>query len=458
MSEHLSTMKSSTGAPSDEATWAALTSNAMAQYIDTDPDRIQAIVHLIELALSGTALVDLQRLFKENLGFVTPLEFSYSEQLIMQSSSMGKSSDSTFDALIHLFRPSLMQCTLPKMPPGHPASNFSAEGRSLRTILDSMRAFCAKKETGGELSKQWWRDTLTRLRDVDIRFRRKEKLIFPRLARKGFTRPERMMKRTHVHLMGLLDKCARELEYGEAAAFRVLVESMVQDFSQLLFKEDKVLCPTCIALFDQEDWVCVREAEEEAGWAFIDPPPAWPATDTKDAPAQAFSDWANAFHRAALESHSDNTETQEQLEQIFRGIPRQLPLPVDVGQISLDQLSLVFKHLPIDVTFTDGDDHVLFYNEWDGRIYKRGPRVIGRDMRLSHPPKSRPEVDRVMGLLRSGEEASVDFVRDFDSRRVLVRYIAVRDAEGHFRGVLNLCFDLGELEAVQAKAVRVKNN
>jgi uncharacterized protein len=413
MSEILSNQKPSGQSSKNRDAKSVAPVNAMAQHIDLDPARIQAIIDLIESALRGAALVDLQRQFKQELGQVVPVEFAYAEELLLGSSLMQEGQEQNLDALIHLFRPSLLRVVYPDLPDGHPAESFRLEGEQLRMQLDEMRGHCARRKDDIDGNREWWRRALTRLRDIDIRFRRKEVLIFPRLLRKGFSRPTEIMTGYHQQLMMHLDQAVRELEYGEATAFRTIVQGMIQDFSQLLFKEEKVLCPTCLALFDSEDWEQIRLEEDRIGWAFIDAPPEW------------------------------------------TGDPN-VPLPVQEGNLSLDQLALMFDHMPFDVTYVDENDIVIYYNDRARRIHKRGPRVIGRDMRMCHRPNSRPQVDRVIQDLRSGKIKSMSFVRKTANQRVLVQYIGVYDSEGVYRGVLDISQDLGVIDQVVQESDHVE--
>ena len=119
MSEILSNRKPASDLSLNEQEQAAVQANAMAQHIDMNPGRIQAILDLIEAALDGAPLVDLQKRFKQHLGQVGPVEFAYAEQLLLSTDLMLSGQEQHLDALIHIFRPSLLLAVVPKMPPGH---------------------------------------------------------------------------------------------------------------------------------------------------------------------------------------------------------------------------------------------------------------------------------------------------------------------------------------------------
>jgi DUF438 domain-containing protein len=52
--------------------------------------------------------------------------------------------------------------------------------------------------------------------------------------------------------------------------------------------------------------------------------------------------------------------------------------PLSTGDLTLTQIDLMLKTLPVDVTYVDEHDIVRYYSDTPGRIFKRTPAVIGR--------------------------------------------------------------------------------
>ncbi len=108
--------------------------------------------------------------------------------------------------------------------------------------------------------------------------------------------------------------------------------------------------------------------------------------------------------------------------------------------------------LPVEFTIIDAEDNVRFWNRHGVRVFKRGPGVIGRNVRMCHPKHSVDRVEKVIDLLRSGKEDHVDFWIDLPEgdrpRKLLIRYFAIRDDNGKYLGVLEASLNLTPLQKI----------
>ncbi len=113
------------------------------------------------------------------------------------------------------------------------------------------------------------------------------------------------------------------------------------------------------------------------------------------------------------------------------------------GSLTPDQVELVFRHLPVDISFADERD-VLVY--WKGDTYRTcDARYIGRDVRDCHPPAALPLLERILAEFRSGRRDRAEaWTRGPRGLRRTV-YIAVRDRDGAYRGILEMNEDLGDV-------------
>jgi DUF438 domain-containing protein len=93
--------------------------------------------------------------------------------------------------------------------------------------------------------------------------------------------------------------------------------------------------------------------------------------------------------------------------------------------------------LPLDLTFIDEERRVLYYSE-SYRVFSRTPDVIGADAVACHSPGTRPRVERLISELESGWRDDARFLERVDGRDVDVRYIAVREEDGTYRGTLEI--------------------
>lgn len=107
------------------------------------------------------------------------------------------------------------------------------------------------------------------------------------------------------------------------------------------------------------------------------------------------------------------------------------------GSLSPEQARLVLSAMPFDITFVDEDDVVTYYNE-SYRIFSRKPSDIGRDVVSCHSSGVQGRVAQLISELKSGWRDSAEFIEKTDGRLVDVRYIALRDDAGEYRGVLEV--------------------
>ena len=112
-------------------------------------------------------------------------------------------------------------------------------------------------------------------------------------------------------------------------------------------------------------------------------------------------------------------------------------------------MNLIYKHLPIDISFVDENELVCFYSDTDHRIFPRSKNVIGREVMNCHPRKSAHIVREVIDKLRSGEQDKAEFWINKPGLFIYIIYVAVRDKEGNFRGVLEMMQDCTHIRALE---------
>lgn len=110
-------------------------------------------------------------------------------------------------------------------------------------------------------------------------------------------------------------------------------------------------------------------------------------------------------------------------------------VPMQVGELLPAELRLMLESLPFDMTYVDENRIVRWYSPY--RLFKRQPSDIGKNVVDCHSV-SRPEVDRLMSELESGWRDSAEFLTNSDAGPTSVRYLALRDADGVYKGTLEV--------------------
>lgn len=118
-------------------------------------------------------------------------------------------------------------------------------------------------------------------------------------------------------------------------------------------------------------------------------------------------------------------------------------LPMEVGELLPDEVRTILGALPLDLTYVDADNVVRWYSPH--RIFNRQPSDIGRDVVVCHSEGTRAGVSRLMDELRDGIRDVAEFLEQSKGRLVQVRYFALRDPDGTYRGVLEMAQEVADV-------------
>ena len=129
----------------------------------------------------------------------------------------------------------------------------------------------------------------------------------------------------------------------------------------------------------------------------------------------------------------------------------QSPVALDTGALSPEQVNLMLKHLPVDISFVDENDTVAYFSATPDRIFSRVPAVIGRTVQNCHPSASVKVVNRILDSFRKGEKSSAEFWIQLQGRFILIRYYAVRDGQGRYRGCLEVSQDITSIRTLEGQ-------
>jgi len=113
--------------------------------------------------------------------------------------------------------------------------------------------------------------------------------------------------------------------------------------------------------------------------------------------------------------------------------------------LSKKQVERIFDALPVELIFVDESEKVRYWNKGEKRKLKISDIVLGNDLRSCHKKESLPMVEQLVSDLKSGKEDKVVLWSSY-SRRILNFFIALRDNDGKYLGILEYIVDLKGLE------------
>ena len=376
---------------------------------------------------------------------------------------------------------------------GHPVWIFKQENLALQSGLHRIQrlldALESAESQGQDLDPGLLRG-LTRqyqlLDQFQRHYRRKEELFFPIMESYGHDAPPKVMWGVDDQirdLFGLAKQALKGLvdQAGGASVAQVLAtyQAFVQEFKDMIFKEEAILIPLLLSLFSEDDWLAIAKDSPEFGYAIIQPDKEWVPSRVKFGAQGESGGLAGAGRgaeasgpagqpakvqalpgsdAAAGASQGNNPATSPTAEPSTNSVadsttsPAPNPeadLPFGGGYLSLKEANLILNHLPFEITFIDKNDLFKYFNTSmaiENKLFPRVPSAIGRHVKMCHPPRS---LDMVMTLIddlkhKRRTSESMWFHRS-DGRFAYVTYIGVFDDQDQYMGVLEYVHDIAPL-------------
>ena len=106
----------------------------------------------------------------------------------------------------------------------------------------------------------------------------------------------------------------------------------------------------------------------------------------------------------------------------------------------------MLTHLPIDISYVNENDEVVYYSATPDRLFPRSPGVIGRKVQNCHPPKSVDMVEKILSSFKAGTKDVAEFWIQMQGKVIHIRYFAVRDQAGTYRGCLEVSQDITHIQ------------
>ncbi len=124
---------------------------------------------------------------------------------------------------------------------------------------------------------------------------------------------------------------------------------------------------------------------------------------------------------------------------------------LETGNLTVEQIKLLFNHLPVDITFVDENDKVVYFSSPQKRIFPRSKAVIGRDVHNCHPPESVHVVEQIVNAFRNGKKDVASFWINMKGQQLLIQYFPVRDEAGKYRGIVEVSQEITGIRQLQGE-------
>lgn len=306
-------------------------------------------------------------------------------------------------------------------PAGHPVDTFKQENRELEKVLAWLNQVYPNtediiKSAGSQVFINKLRQLFNSLSDVDKHYKRKEYLLFPFLEKHGITGPPTVMWGKHDETRALLKTAIQHLDYHEKIDLEeankivsLYCKPASKAVSDMIMKEEEILFPMTLDKLTEAEWYEIYNQTNEFGYCLYDPKVAWKPEGVE-----------------------------------FIGVTSadtgMIKLPS--GSFSAEELLAIMNSLPVDMTFVDKDDKVKYFSQGKDRIFDRNRAILGRDVRLCHPPNSVHIVEEILNDFKSGNRTTAAFWIQMKGMFIHIEYFALHDEKGQYLGTLEVSQDL----------------
>ena len=420
--------------------------NPLKQKLDINNERYRIIVSIKEDYLDGKlSLEEGNRILKEKLGTCTPDEFAYAEQSLKGVYKDEEILDK-MDDLLNLFDGVLVRAEN-EYPENHPLWAYLEEINAVEKVALEADELLKRDK----FIKNPWLGVFDSLAQWRIHLSRKQNQLYPMLEEHGFDRPTRIMWTFDDGVRDAISASYALLREDKYEEFLASVPETLAKLRDLNSKELEVLLPTSFKLLSDEEFVRMSKNDHEIGYAIINPPGLYVVPGINDSAAQLNGSTAGQNGAVSNEFLNDLAGLLSKYVGPVGGgqVGKDTVLDVATGKLTLEQINLLFRHLPVDLSYVDENELVKFYSDTPHRIFPRSANVIGREVKNCHPAKSVHVVEEIVEKFRSGEQSQAEFWINKPGLFIYVIYTAVRDENGKFRGVLEMmqdCTHIRELE------------
>jgi len=404
----------------------------MDEIINNNKDKKQKKLKMIIKQLHDGVPVDqLKKDFADIIKHTSPDEIADMENALIKEGFPLEEIQRLCDVHAQVFKQSLKKVGKSSEIPGHPIYTFIEENKEAKRILKQL-VKSVKKLKKVTLKKKDilnFKDHFERLREIEKHYQRKENQLFPMLETKKFTGPTKVMWGKHDEIrekIRNIDNLFNNQTWGELSK---KTKSLSSAIKKLIFLEEKILYPTSAKKLNIHEWTDIKLGEPEIGYAWIKPSNLWDAQLAKAAqPVQI------------------NKQKEVRMSQ-----KEQSKIELSQGLLTAEQIDLLLKNLPVDITYVDENDKVCYYSDTRDRIFPRSPAIIGREVQNCHPPKSVHIVEDIVKKFKAKKKDVAEFWIQMDGKFIYIRYFPIHDKNGAYKGVVEVSQEVSDIKKLEGE-------
>ena len=393
----------------------------MSEFINNSTKRLDDLVAFASKLVRGENGKQLIESNQQVIETISPMEVMQVFDLLLQTEFTTEELKPHVGKIMNVFYKSLASFKVEKPSKSHFLSLLASENREVEKILNQIKPLLKlyfDENVDNELEiKRQLIGLFSQLKAYELHYIKKEIILFPYIEkcfpqyrclqlmwsfhddyRKSLKSIETLLSEEQV------DKKALPNEVGKL--FFVILP--------IIFREEQIIFPMALKVIPEKEWSTMLHQSLEIGWCYITPDIA----KAEPLPQANFMDGM---------------------------------IDLGTGALYAEQLILMLENLPVDITFVDENDEVRYFSGAKHRIFPRSKAIIGRKVQNCHPPESVHVVNEIVDAFKSGEKDNADFWIQMKGMFIHIRYFALRDANGNYKGTIEVSQDATEIRALKGE-------
>jgi PAS domain S-box-containing protein len=392
----------------------------MSELIKNDSSHLDSLFEFASELVEGKDGRRLIEDHKTDIDTVTPYDAMFVlDRLLTSGYSIEKVKANT-GKIINVFFKSLDSFTWEKPGEGHFLYYLMLENREAEKIIQQMRLIIKELYHGSDPDKEMLLSGLHKLLDklaeYELHYIKKENILFPCIE-KAFPhfRCLQLMWSFHDDFRKSL-KTLKKIINDKPADLSTLSKELGKLFFVVLpiiFREEQIVFPVALKALPEAIWQEMLEQSLDDGWCYIKPPD---------------------INRVM----SDNVSFGSLVD-------------LKSGLLNPEQITMLLNNLPVDITFVDENDQVVYFSSGTHRIFPRSKAIIGRKVQNCHPPDSVHIVNEIVDSFRKGIKNEAEFWINRKGRFIHIRYFALRNEQQEYKGVIEVSQDVTAIRSLEGE-------
>lgn len=348
---------------------------------------------------------------------VIPTDFiTLFDELIQQGYSVDVLKPAS-NKILNIFHNAIVSYERIVPSPGSFLHVLEQNNQKMTEVLSSITPLFKTFSKGGDLSvTHGLVDLFEKLEVFTQHYVIKENILFPMIEKKWPDyRCLQIMWSFHDDIRRNIRSIIEALKNGvsDAKVFNKAVGDVFFNMKAIRFREEYILFPLILASIEESDIAMMNQEAYALGYPYYSP--------------------------EQLEQVKEQEEFKNDLANL------------GTGALSIEQIKLIFNHLPVDITYVDENNKVRYFSTPPKRIFPRTSAIIGRDVSNCHPPESVHVVEQIVESFRKGEKSQADFWIKMKGEYILIQYFAVRNANDEYKGVIEVSQEVSGIKALEGE-------